>query len=590
MRRLTTTSGSDSSRAAIGASGRLGAARDGGEQAGVSVATQPTGGLAVEPADASGLATPARKIVCVMGVGRSGTSVLTEGLHRLGLRISEDLVPASDQNPRGAWEDRDIIALSREIYGALNVTPFEALPADWTQTAAYRLAVAKLRRILVSRFVDDDAPLVIKDPSISVFLPVWQAACNAEKILPSYVFCTRNPAETLGSLVNTYRVSREKAESIWLLRTVSAILGTTARLCVVDYSELIARRSDPFTRVFKAAELRAKKGPARAFPAGLVRDDLNRSSLDPIQPENPLIPILSARLEQFRRGEIDRDAIYQAAREADATIASFRWWSEEASRSRAHQRERTEERTAAIEGARDRERAQAAEALAAAAATHQDALNQEQKRVREAVDALGRERKRAAEALAGSAARHQDALNQEQKRATEAVDALGRERKRAAEALTAAAARHEDALGREREQAARVLAATEEALVVMKQSFERERATAAKALDDAEKRRVLMEQSFDRRLAEAARALNEAEQRRAATEVIHDDRLAKSAKSLEEAARRHAAIEQSFSQQLADIAKVLRETEERRVRFRLRQAIELIRPAWRLTWLPKGKI
>src|SRR6478736_1242432 len=60
-------------------------------------------------------ARPARQAIVVLGMSRSGTSLLTHLLHTLGARLPADLICADHGNPRGHWEPRALVAINDAI-------------------------------------------------------------------------------------------------------------------------------------------------------------------------------------------------------------------------------------------------------------------------------------------------------------------------------------------------------------------------------------------------------------------------------------------------------------------------------------------
>src|SRR5580700_1160835 len=61
-----------------------------------------------------------QKIVVVLGMHRSGTSLLTNLLTALGVDLGSDLVPADDNNPAGYWEQLDINRTQDRLLSRLN--------------------------------------------------------------------------------------------------------------------------------------------------------------------------------------------------------------------------------------------------------------------------------------------------------------------------------------------------------------------------------------------------------------------------------------------------------------------------------------
>ena len=78
--------------------------------------------------------TPAKpRIIFVLGMHRSGTSLTTNVLSELGVSLSEDLMPATHENARGYFESQTISFLQDRILASFGLawdtpTSMRALP------------------------------------------------------------------------------------------------------------------------------------------------------------------------------------------------------------------------------------------------------------------------------------------------------------------------------------------------------------------------------------------------------------------------------------------------------------------------------
>src|ERR1700710_432997 len=63
---------------------------------------------------------PARKALVVLGMSRSGTSLLAHVLHALGASLPNDLMGAAHGNPLGHFEPRALVALNDRILESLD--------------------------------------------------------------------------------------------------------------------------------------------------------------------------------------------------------------------------------------------------------------------------------------------------------------------------------------------------------------------------------------------------------------------------------------------------------------------------------------
>jgi hypothetical protein len=131
-------------------------------------------------------------VICVAGMPRSGTSLITQVLHRGGLHLGppEDLMPAAPDNADGYWENLRFVRINERLLGASGGTWY-APPAALRPTPEITAAAASA----VAAF-DGREPWGWKDPRNAVTLPFWKGLLPAMKV----IVCLRHPAETAASL------------------------------------------------------------------------------------------------------------------------------------------------------------------------------------------------------------------------------------------------------------------------------------------------------------------------------------------------------------------------------------------------------
>ena len=86
-------------------------------------------------ASAGGAASEERRLVLVVGVGRSGTSLLTGILGQLGFHVPQPEVEADDTNPRGFSEPRWAVDFHTRLLRARRVTVNDSRPKAFESTA-----------------------------------------------------------------------------------------------------------------------------------------------------------------------------------------------------------------------------------------------------------------------------------------------------------------------------------------------------------------------------------------------------------------------------------------------------------------------
>jgi hypothetical protein len=240
----------------------------------------------------------AQRLVLVVGVGRSGTSLLSGILGQLGLHLPQPEVKADDTNPRGFGEPRWVVDFHKRLLRRHRVTVNDSRPAAWeilARTSGDPAARAELRGWL-ARELDAHGAIVVKDPRTSWFLPLWTHCAGELGIAPDFATMLRHPAETLTSARVSYGAWQSPASraAAWLnvaLETERATRG--GRRAFIRYDTLLAGWRGEVTRVGRALELPqlVDIDPARAAVVdGFVDPTLHRNRVGWDDLEDPPVP------------------------------------------------------------------------------------------------------------------------------------------------------------------------------------------------------------------------------------------------------------------------------------------------------------
>lgn len=168
----------------------------------------------VENAPKRRLKTGARPRVGILvcGMHRCGTSALTRVLSLLGAALPADVYPAGPGNELGHWEPSDAGPLHDEMLASMGTHWASLVPASehWLESEAATHYRHDIKELLSKQF--GDAPLfVLKDPRLSLFLPMWLDVMAELSIEPRIVVATRNPLEVAQSLGRRH----SSADSDW---------------------------------------------------------------------------------------------------------------------------------------------------------------------------------------------------------------------------------------------------------------------------------------------------------------------------------------------------------------------------------------
>lgn len=212
------------------------------------------------------------RVIVLLGMHRSGTSLVARALNLLGVELGEDLLPPGPDNPTGYWESQTIMDINETLLGALGMTWDSVLPIDPSEWDRPRIKELQLDALEQLRMKFADKGLWgFKDPRTARLLPFWQTIFRHLDVDDSYVLTIRNPLSIAKSLASPNRVNLyppayrrtgfapEKAYVLWLEHMLSAFVYTEGkRRVVIDYDHLLASPSTQLRRIVERLSLPSK--------------------------------------------------------------------------------------------------------------------------------------------------------------------------------------------------------------------------------------------------------------------------------------------------------------------------------------------
>lgn len=211
------------------------------------------------------------KVVVVLGMHRSGTSVIARSLEVLGIRLGDALHPAAPDNPTGFWEDVDCLQINEQLLAHLD-SAHDKLHAAWSDlkyTAEVRELKARAVRTVADRLREQGGAWGFKDPRTCRLIGFWQSVFCELDCDVSWVIAIRNPASVTASLANRNQIHPTKSYQLWLQHVVPALIGTeNTRRVIVDYDFLLDRPLVELSRMARQLGWRmpdAQEKDLRAF-------------------------------------------------------------------------------------------------------------------------------------------------------------------------------------------------------------------------------------------------------------------------------------------------------------------------------------
>ncbi|MEP9362469.1 sulfotransferase [Nocardioides sp. CN2-186] len=170
--------------------------------------------------------TDTRRLTLVVGAGRSGTSTVAGVLRRLGLHVPGPEVTTDPTNPKGFAEPQWVVDFHDDLLRQARVEVSDARPEAWVHAAAVGRdaeVADRLREWLAEQLTDADH-LLVKDPRLLWFIPLWTTTARELGVEPSFVTMLRPPAEVVGSKRASYNRCLDDAHGVasWL----NLMLGT----------------------------------------------------------------------------------------------------------------------------------------------------------------------------------------------------------------------------------------------------------------------------------------------------------------------------------------------------------------------------
>jgi hypothetical protein len=194
---------------------------------------------------ASPPAAPLPRLIIVLGMHRSGTSLCANMLQAMGVNMADE-AGASPANRRGHWERPRINDLHDEVLAMFgrrwgDPTHHLALPDGWAEDARLTPIRRALAEFLRPRLAGGGR-VGFKDPRISRLLPLWGPVLRELGVAPAYVFCVRDPAQVARSVSARDEFPAEQSAYRWLTYNAHAVMGVgRAPVCVIAYENWFAQ-------------------------------------------------------------------------------------------------------------------------------------------------------------------------------------------------------------------------------------------------------------------------------------------------------------------------------------------------------------
>jgi hypothetical protein len=268
-----------------------------------------------------------KRVVVVLGSGRSGTSLVMQVLRDLGMVVSENLTEASVANPLGPFEDKDIFDAQSSLIAELGGSVSAPMPEGWLRDNAALRAASALEVILQSRQEQNKGIFGFKDPKTSMLIPLWVRLFNKLKLTPAYILTVRDPGATIASFLMQYNQPACMAELVWLVRMVEALDNTAADCFIAHYEDWFSDSLELSHGLLRYTGLDSGfKGELSKVLSDTIKPNLDRASKDDYEIQNPYVLKLYAALKECHGADFDRDRLMAVVKECRLVMEGFKGW------------------------------------------------------------------------------------------------------------------------------------------------------------------------------------------------------------------------------------------------------------------------
>jgi hypothetical protein len=262
--------------------------------------------------------------VCVLSVGRSGSSLAARAMNLLGVHLGaeDELMTATEQNERGFWENTTIYRLNEELLELLGGSWYR--PPELTSEWACDERLQELRGRAAGIVLELELPgrrWGFKDPRTIVLLAFWRQVIGEM----DYLICVRRAHPFVHSVEAIAPPGGEPhaTASLWLDMNAAALGQTVgARRMFVFYEDWFEdpRRVAGQVAAFLHGRASAVEPEALDAVVAFVDPMLRRADARGESTELAEVPELEAMYAHLRM-TAERDRDHRQARGREALVA-----------------------------------------------------------------------------------------------------------------------------------------------------------------------------------------------------------------------------------------------------------------------------
>lgn len=178
-------------------------------------------------------------IIIVLGMHRSGTSLVAQLIAKWGAYMGDDLIPSNQNNKDGYWEYNPLVIFNNKMLTYTNTNWYN--PPESIDVQSLEKNFGDEARRLVKQMDQFNSTWCWKDPRIVFLLPFWKKILDDRRII--YIVSFRNPLSVADSLEKRDSIPHDVAMALWEVTSNKILqeIYSTDKI-IIGYESLI---SDP---------------------------------------------------------------------------------------------------------------------------------------------------------------------------------------------------------------------------------------------------------------------------------------------------------------------------------------------------------
>ncbi len=213
-----------------------------------------------------------KQAIVVLGMHRSGTSLLAKALEIFGYNFSDNLMQPNRDNPSGFWEDLDIVEFNESLLESNQVSwdiPLDPKSYNFSEGSNKRA-----QRIIESKF-SEQSRLIIKDPRNSILLKFWSEQFKTLNAQVKYVVSYRNPLSVASSLKFRDGIDIRVGLLLNYFYNRSIMEFFSENIFIVDYRSFLEGPSQTISRLARYLDLPLEDALVKNFIDDFLNTELN---------------------------------------------------------------------------------------------------------------------------------------------------------------------------------------------------------------------------------------------------------------------------------------------------------------------------